>query len=161
MISHLICSAAFSLFKVFALSDWLYTNDADTGIGTTAPLFVSKEDRKIYNCLVTWQNKWYNARCCEIVTVQDGASSCPAKPNKKHRRFLQCENRQENPFTSELDKNFSASSPAVLNSYHLFYHEAKRLWTPILKIRKNQKRFSQGSSCLLTAEQSCRVSAFL
>ena len=63
----------------------------------------------------------------KIVTVQDGASSCPAKPNKKHRRFLSCENWQENPFTSELDKNFSASSPAVLNSYHLFYHEAKGL----------------------------------
>ena len=27
-----------------------------------------------------------------MVTVQDGASSCPAKPNKKLRRFLRCEN---------------------------------------------------------------------
>ena len=28
----------------------------------------------------------------KIVTVQDGASSCSAKPDKKHRRFLRCEN---------------------------------------------------------------------
>ena len=52
-----------------------------------------------------------------FVTIQDGASSCPAKPNKKHRRFLRCESWQENSFISELDKNFSASSPAVLNCY--------------------------------------------
>ena len=52
-----------------------------------------------------------------FVTVQDGASSCPAKPDKKHRRFLRCEIWQENPRASKLDTNFSARSPAVLNSY--------------------------------------------
>ena len=53
----------------------------------------------------------------KIVTVQDGASSCPAKPNKKHRRFFRCEIWQEKPLTSKLDTSFSARSPAVLNSY--------------------------------------------
>ena len=64
----------------------------------------------------------------KIVTVQDGTSSCPAKPDKKHRRFLRCESRQENSLTSKLDTNFSASSPAVLNSCHKFF----------VKTRENQ-----------------------
>ena len=53
----------------------------------------------------------------KIVTVQDGASSCPAKPNKKHRRFPRCENWKKDPLTSKLDTDFSSSSPAALNSY--------------------------------------------
>ena len=56
----------------------------------------------------------------EFVTVQDGASSCPAKPNKKHRRFLWCEIWQKIPLTSKLDTNFSARFPAVRNSYGNF-----------------------------------------
>ena len=52
-----------------------------------------------------------------MVTVQDGAASCPAKPNKKLWRFLRCENWKKNPLTSKLDTDFSSSSPAVLNSY--------------------------------------------
>ena len=55
-----------------------------------------------------------------FVTIQDGASSCPAKPNKKHRRFLRCENWRQNPLTSKLDTVFSARSPAVLNGYCYF-----------------------------------------
>ncbi len=55
-----------------------------------------------------------------IVTVQDEASSCPAKPNKKHRRFLRCEIWQKTLLTSKLDTNFSARVPAVLNSYGNF-----------------------------------------
>ena len=53
----------------------------------------------------------------KIVTVQDGASSCPAKPDKKRRRFLRCENWKKAPLTSKLDTDFSSNSPAVLNSY--------------------------------------------
>ena len=53
----------------------------------------------------------------KIVTVQDGASSCPALPDKKHRRFLRCENWKKAPLTSKLDTDFSSNSPAVLNSY--------------------------------------------
>ena len=52
-----------------------------------------------------------------MVTVQDGAASCPAKPNKKLWRFLRCENWKKAPLTSKLDTDFSSSSPAVLNSY--------------------------------------------
>jgi len=56
---------------------------------------------------------------------------------KKHRRFLRCENWKENPLTSKLDTNFSASSPAILNSYDNFltvclnsmYHEVIALQT--------------------------------
>ena len=51
-----------------------------------------------------------------MVTVQDGAASCPAKPNKKLWRFLRCENWKKAPLTSKLDTDFSSSSPAVLNS---------------------------------------------
>lgn len=40
------------------------------------------------------------------VTVQDEPSSCPAKLNKKHRRFLRCEIWLENPLTSKLDTDF-------------------------------------------------------
>ena len=46
----------------------------------------------------------------KIVTVQDGASSCSAKPDKKHRRFLRCENWKKDPLTSKLDTDFSSSS---------------------------------------------------
>ena len=53
----------------------------------------------------------------KIVTVQDGASSCPAKPDEKRRRFLRCENWKKAPLTSKLDTDFSSNSPAVLNSY--------------------------------------------
>ena len=56
----------------------------------------------------------------EFVTVQDRASSCPEKLNKKHRRFLRCENWQKIPLTSKLDTNFSARFPAVRNSYGNF-----------------------------------------
>ena len=52
----------------------------------------------------------------KIVTVQDGASSCPAKPDKKHRRFLRCENWKKALLTGKPDTDFSSSSPAVLNS---------------------------------------------
>ena len=56
-----------------------------------------------------------------IVTVQDGASSCPALPNKKHRRFLRCEIWCEKLFTSQLDTAFHARFPAVLNSYKILF----------------------------------------
>lgn len=56
----------------------------------------------------------------EVVTVQDGASSCPEKLNKKHRKFLRCEIWQKIPLTSKLDTNFSARFPAVRNSYGNF-----------------------------------------
>ena len=55
-----------------------------------------------------------------VVTIQDGASSCPALPNKKHRRFLRCEIWCEKLFTSQLDTAFHARFPAVLNSYYQF-----------------------------------------
>ncbi len=52
------------------------------------------------------------------VTVQDGASSCPALPNKKHRRFLRCEIWCKKLFTNQLDTAFYARFPVVLNSYN-------------------------------------------
>ena len=55
------------------------------------------------------------------VKLPAGASSCPAKPNKKHRRFLRCENWKKDPLTNKLDTDFSSSSPAVLNSYMGLY----------------------------------------
>ena len=38
-------------------------------------------------------------------------------PDKKHRRFLRCENRCKNMLISKLNTCFYTCFPAVLNSY--------------------------------------------
>ena len=62
------------------------------------------------------------------VTIQDGASSCPAEPDKKHRRFLRCENKSQNVLTSKLDAHFRTYFPAVLNSYTKSKQEVNHSW---------------------------------
>ena len=54
----------------------------------------------------------------KIVTAQDGASSCPAKPNKKHRRFSR---RPE--YTVTQNKSMGFPHPILISLWrdaHIF-----------------------------------------
>ena len=68
-----------------------------------------------------------------LVTVQDGASSCPALPNKKHRRFLRCEIWCKKLFTSQLD----TASVSYTHLGHLLEWICKEKWWDYSNVKWN------------------------